>query len=465
MVIYFINLQGLGNLEFALGINATNNYVKYLHFPVIISNIRDKRIKGVQRSHVIRIQEHLIGFVAYLSAISKKITRTDNIEFTDEINEIRSEVGFLKALGVKTIIALGNTDLENDLQILSNCNDIDLLISGNEKFYWNGPTHEGEPNQPEGSYPLTFPRKDGTVVPILTVPAETKYLGKLQVLIDTRSGKIIRFEGNPILLNGSVELDKDVINALEGYEIQMNKVRRNTLGHTKVTLEVADEVCKKRECTLGNMVTDAFVDYATSIYSGEFWTNAAIAMTSASIYIGKDIQPGIIRESHVYESVPISGNILLVSIRGKHLLKILLHAVNRYPTNKEPNFYGNEFLQLSGLQTIYDLRKLSKRRLSYAFARCSQCLIPTYQPIIKHQFYNIVITDILYNGIDGYFWFKQYGTIVTDYKVKTFRILKEYLSNHRPIFPILEERIILISSTVMNSGTVLALIVILICFV
>lgn len=446
-------------MEFSVGINATNNYIKNSNFPVVITNIRDKRVNGAKRSHVIRIQEHLIGFVAYLRAITKRIRRPDNIEFTDEINEIISEVGFLKALGVKTIIALGNTDLEKDLQILHECQQIDLVISGHEKFYWNGASPKRESKKPDGPYPLLYERKSGTIIPILTVPPETKYLGRLEITINTQNGRITSFHGNPVFLDGSVPLDAEVVQALEGYEGKMNKIRRHTLGHTTVTLETSDEVCKKRECTLGNMVTDALVDYAADKYSGEYWTNAAIAMTSTSIYIGKDIKPGIIKESYVYESIPFRGDIIVVSMRGKYLLEVLLHAVHRYPTNQSAShFYGNEFLQHSGLIVTYDLRKVPKRRLSYVFARCAQCLVPTYDPIVKSQYYNIVMTDILYSGIDGYYWFKEHGEIVVKYKVKCYVILKAYLSNHKPIFPVLEERITLISSTVMNSATVLTLI-------
>jgi len=90
-------------------------------------------------------------------------------------------------------------------------------------------------------------------------------------------GNLIEFDGAPILLNASVTQEQDLLDLLEEYRPKLEELENTVLGYTKVFLE-GGNICRMRECNLGNLVTDAMV-YARVVENkgGEFWTDAPIA--------------------------------------------------------------------------------------------------------------------------------------------------------------------------------------------
>lgn len=390
---------------------------------------------------------HKIGFVSYLHSDENKLSRAYGIMLDDAINEIISESKYLRALGVNTIIAIGTTRIEIDKQILEYCNDIDLLISGSGKLLWNGPHPLSE--EIYGSYPLMYSGYERKV-PIISVPGATKYLGLLTISVHTVCGAIEAWEGNPRLLDANTSLDEDVVAVLEPYQIGVNMVRQWRTGYTKVLLEVSDGICRKQECNFGNLLCDALVDHAVFRYEGPYWTNVAVAMTASGRF-GENIYPGPVTKSDLIQALSYEQKIKLITIRGKYLFRILIHALKRYPiTSKKDSFYGAEFLQYSGIMTIYDLRRTPNKRLLYAYIKCANCLIPDYFPLEQAQYYNVIINEYLWEGGEGFIWFKKYGELLEEYELTDMKILSSYFEKYNIVYPAVEDRIILNSTPGKN---------------
>lgn len=77
----------------------------------------------------------------------------------------------------------------------------------------------------------------------------TKYLGKLHVIFDN-SGNLITFDGTPILLNGTIPRDEDLLELLNDYRPAVEALEKQIVGETKVKL---DGDCRLQECNLGNI--------------------------------------------------------------------------------------------------------------------------------------------------------------------------------------------------------------------
>lgn len=67
---------------------------------------------------------------------------------------------------------------------------------------------------------------------------------------------------------------------LDVYRPNITALGEQIIGHTKVYLE-GGNMCRLRECNLGNMIADSMVHTRMlENKGGEYWTDAAIALIS-----------------------------------------------------------------------------------------------------------------------------------------------------------------------------------------
>lgn len=67
-----------------------------------------------------------------------------------------------------------------------------------------------------------------------------------------------------------------------------------------------------------------------------------------------------------------------------------------------------EFLQMSGIQVVYDLSKSNGSRVESVNIMCNSCNVPKFYPLIKTRQYGVILTTFLLNGGDGYDIFLVY---------------------------------------------------------
>jgi len=65
-----------------------------------------------------------------------------------------------------------------------------------------------------------------------------------------------------------VTQEQDLLDLLEEYRPKLEELENTVLGYTKVFLE-GGNICRMRECNLGNLVTDAMV-YARVVEASAF---------------------------------------------------------------------------------------------------------------------------------------------------------------------------------------------------
>lgn len=216
---------------------------------------------GIQNSVILDVGNHKVGIVGFVTPETKTSSiGTGNVIFLDEIESVRREVKKLKQIGVNIIIGLGHSGYEREKRIAKAVEDLDLIIGGHTNtFLYNGPQPDLEAI--EGPYPTIVTQRNGRKVYVVQAGGHTKYLGNLSIVFDGR-GEIKSIQGNPILLDHSVEKDEEMLKELDAWRPEFNT---SELGQTKVFLDGDTKVCRSSECVLGNLITDAMVDYVSLV--------------------------------------------------------------------------------------------------------------------------------------------------------------------------------------------------------
>lgn len=263
--------------------------------------------------------------------------------------------------------------------------------------------------------------------------AYTKYLGYLHLEFDGQ-GNILEIDGTPILLNGTIERDADVLELLDVYRPGVLALQNEIIGYTRVHLEGS---CRRQECNLGNFIADAMVDWNAIKYSGEGWTDAAIGMIQgggirSSIEKSGD---GKITKEDVQTVMPFESKVVVIEVTGAVLLATMEHSVSRYTEGEG----RGEFLQYSGVQVEYDMNQESGKRVTKVKVMCAYCQVPEHEDIDLSKKYRIVLQDFLADGGDGFEMLKN--TQIKESETLDIDILNDYIKKKTPIYPAVEWRV------------------------
>ena len=71
-------------------------------------------------------------------------------------------------------------------------------------------------------------------------------------------------------------------------------------------------------------------------------------------------------------------------------------------------------MYIVGFRVTYNLAQPVGFRVTSVYVRCSECSVPSFEPLDHEQWYNVFINNFMYNGGDGYSMF-QAGAVETRY--------------------------------------------------
>ncbi|XP_012277874.1 protein 5NUC-like isoform X1 [Orussus abietinus] len=449
IVTRFLNLLApdaisLGNHEFDDGVSGLVPFIENASFPILASNLDLKDEPKLQatklaKSTVLLVNGTKIGVIGYLTPETQFISMTEKVHFLDEVESVSREAKKLKAEGVNILIALGHSGYETDKKIAREVEDIDLVIGGHTNtFLYSGKQPDSE--MPEGLYPTEVVQKSGRKVYVVQAYAYTKYLGNFTTTFDSH-GEVQSIQGNPVLVDSTVKQAPDILEELEKWRKAIDEVSHQVVGTTRVLLDGDSKTCRRKECNLGNLLTDAFIDYNSRQFAGdEGWTDAAIAVQHSG-----GIRTSITRHNNdqittadVLAVLPFSNGLVRVSMTGDNILEMLEWSVRSLQLETTSDLNG-AFLQFSGLQVIYDLVKPPNSRVISVRVRCASCLIPTYSDLLRNETYQVLMTDFTQSGGDGYKMLVNLKHTVLG--IATNDILVEYLGRRSPVYPSTEWRI------------------------
>nr|XP_050850678.1 protein 5NUC-like [Vespula vulgaris]XP_050850688.1 protein 5NUC-like [Vespula vulgaris]XP_050850698.1 protein 5NUC-like [Vespula vulgaris]XP_050850708.1 protein 5NUC-like [Vespula vulgaris] len=434
----------LGNHEFDDGVNGLIPFIEEAKFPILAANLdlsKQPNLKATKlaNSTILVINGTKIGVIGYLTPETTIIAITENVIINDEIPAIREEAKKLKKQGVDILIALGHSGFNIDKKIAKEVEDIDIVIGGHTNtFLYRGEQPDAE--HPEGFYPTEIVQDNGRKVYVVQAYAYTKYLGNFSVTFDS-NGEVTHIEGNPILVDHSIKQAPDVLEELDRLRPAIDNISATEVGKTRVLLNGDSKICRREECNLGNLITDAIIDYNTQEYFAKGkWTDAAIAVQNSG-----SIRASITRALNdkitmgdVLGVLPFGNIIFKTSMTGKQMLSMLEWSVYNLNYNSSDNLFG-AFLQFSGLQVLYDISRPPNSRVVSVQVRCAACNIPSYSDLDKNATYEVLINDFMYNGGDGYKMLKDLK--YTSMGVTTADVVIQYLKKFSPVYTGVDWRI------------------------
>ncbi|KAI4475036.1 hypothetical protein M0802_015322 [Mischocyttarus mexicanus] len=449
IVAQFLNMLApdaisLGNHEFDDGVNGLIPFIQSAEFPVLATNLdlsKQPNLKNTKlaNSTVLSINGTKIGVIGYLTPDTKILSTTENVIINDEVPAIREEAKKLKEQGVNILIALGHSGFNVDKKIAKEVEDIDLVIGGHTNtFLYRGKQPDIE--HPEGFYPTEIKQDNGRRVYVVQSYAYTKYLGNFSVTFDT-NGEITHIEGNPILVDHTIEQAPDIINELDILRPAIDNITSMEIGRTRVLLDGDSKVCRRKECNLGNLITDAIVEYNAQEYSVKGkWTDAAIAVqNSGSIRasITRDLDDKVTM-GDILGVLPFGNTLFKVSMTGKQMLSMLEWSVYNLHQNPSDNLFG-AFLQFSGLQIVYNISRPANSKVVSVKVRCAACNIPSYSDLNETVTYNVLMNDFMQNGGDGYDMLKDLK--FTAMGVTIAEVVSQYVKKYSPVYTGVDWRI------------------------
>ncbi|KAL3272474.1 hypothetical protein HHI36_013954 [Cryptolaemus montrouzieri] len=437
-----IDVLTLGNHEFDEGVEALKEFTKSLNCPIVTANINTAKLESVQKSTVLEVDGRKVGVVGYLTQETAYLSNVRELNIGDEIAAVKAETEKLDQEGVKIIIGLGHSGFEIDKTLAEQVPLLDVVIGGHTNtFLWNGP----KPHEEEvmGPYPYVVTQKSGKKVPVVQAYAYTLYLGRLNVTFN-KDGELIHFAGQPEYISSDIPQDQDILDILERYRPAVDAVNQEMVGTSSVYL---DGNCRLIECNFGNMITDAMIYYSAfnSKNDSGSWANAPIAIFNAGNVrnsINVTYTRGHITKGELLAALPFDNVLVSVDLKGSVFLEALEHTVENY----ENNFISAQFLQVSGLRIVFDVSKERGHRVVSVKVRCSNCSIPTYNPLDLDAYYTILATDFILNGGDGFGMIKDNAMNIHSHNVSLFDMMLWYLKVQSPVYPEVQGRIKFIES-------------------
>ncbi|XP_026816651.1 protein 5NUC-like [Rhopalosiphum maidis] len=448
-----VDAMCLGNHEFEDGPEALAPFLKSKNIssiPIVVANIHTEEepsLTNIQPSTVLTVGGHTVGVIGYLTPNTEFMNKVGKVRITDELQSVRTEVAKLKNAGVEFIIALGHSGLEIDRQVAREVDGVDAVVGGHSHSYlYSGPPQDTE--TPVGPYPVIEKRGE-QIVPVVQAYALCKYLGKL-VLTFNSEKRLVSAVGAPIFLDQTVPQDPKMLEKVEYYKQVMGEPPTDiAIGKTQVFL---DGNCKCAETNLANLITDSFIrinlkNLLKNNVTLRGWTDAAVAITlSSSIQSSIDASKsqGNIYEADIQRTLPYKTSLCKVTITGATLLKALEHSASMYDyancSVPEKNIYGG-FMQMSGMHVTYDIKNAVGSRVQSVKIQCSECKLPSYEPIDLEKKYTIIMTKYMAYGGDQYKMIKDELISINILEFLETDALLSYVKEITPIYAEVNNRV------------------------
>ncbi|CAO1421080.1 unnamed protein product [Diamesa hyperborea] len=421
----------LGNHEFDRGLAGVVPFMEALKSPIVVANLDDRDEPSIQglykKSIIVERGGRKIGLVGALVVATVEISNTEKLKILDEIESVKREADRLRAEDdVDIVVVLSHCGLGIDRRMAKEGgSNIDIIVGGHShSLLYTGSAVPG-PDIPADTYPIVTYQTNGHKVLIVQASAYTKYLGDLVVYFDDQ-GEIQEYQGNTIFVENSIVPDADVLRQMAPWKAVVDEIALREVGTVKTTLYQKD--CARTECTFGNFVTDAFVEYFINHedYHAEDdeWSYGTIATTNAG-GIRTSLIPGPVTYDDLFTALPFQNTIDSFELRGDHLVEALEFSAAAH------TFYN--FLQFSGMKVVFNVTMPKNHRVVSVDVLCRKCFVPKFEKLDPTKYYRMIVPSFIAAGGNGYVAF---GLNRMNYRagdMKDVDIVEKYLKKLSPV--------------------------------
>lgn len=345
-----VDIANFGQHEFDFGLDNAKYLVEKSDFQWITSNLTNEKTNplfGLPTFFVKEINTIKVGFIGLTDRLTT--TTTKNVVQKEMIESAKKAVMELKYSNVEYIIAITQTPIAENEDILKNIPEINMILTEE--------TSE-------------------TITKILCY--ETKYIiapignmgSVVEIKLHRKKDKIIE-EVVTHYLGDDLEEDEKMKKFATNFQDSLQKTLSEVIGVAAVDVERVKH--RTQESAMGNLIADAYRDYF----------NADIGLINAG-GIRNGLSKGVISLKDIYAVLPFNNKIGVVEITGKELLNIISKGLSRY------RLLGGEFLQVSGIN--YKIKVTKDGNANLASVSLSKL------PLRMDKKYLVAMPDYVMNG-------------------------------------------------------------------
>jgi len=409
----------VGNHEFDDGPEVLRGFMDNVEFPVLLSNAdvsKEPALADVlKKSTVIEKGGEKIGFIGLTPQDTGELASPGkNITFSDPVAAVRAEVEKLTADGVNKIIVLSHSGYGVDQHVANKVSGIDVIVGGHSNTLLSNKNERAE-----GPYPTMI----GDTA-IVQAYAYGKLLGQLNVTFDDE-GVIKTATGEPQLLDGSVAEDAETLARVGELAKPLEEIRNEVVASSAGVIEGNRDVCRNRECEMGNLVADAMLDRVKD-------QGITIAIQNSG-GLRASIDEGEITMGEVLTVLPFQNTLSTFQLSGSDVIAALENGVSQVEEG------AGRFPQVAGLKFTWNAAVAPNE------GRIEEVLVAEngdWKAIDEDAVYGIVTNNYVRGGGDGYKIFSTAGTDAYDYGPGLELVVAEYMAANQPYKPYLDGRII-----------------------
>jgi 5'-nucleotidase / UDP-sugar diphosphatase len=429
----FVNAMGyqamaVGNHEFDDGPAVFARFIKGADFPVLSANIdasQEPILAGlIQPYTVLEVGGQKIGVVGCtIEETSIQSKPGPNVIFNPIEPAVKAAVAELQRMGINKIVALSHAGILRDKQIAAALDGIDVIVDGHSHTYLSNTDDTAW-----GPYPVVVKSPGGAPVLIVSDFWMAKYLGRLDVTFDA-SGVATSWQGNPILLDASVPEDPATLAEVQALAEPLKALTAQVIGSAAVDLDGERASCRFKECTLGNLISDAVLWATASLGTQIVFENGGNIRVS--------IPAGKITRGQVLEVLPYGNMVATFELKGADVWAALENSVSR-AENPENEGTGR-FMQVAGVRYTWNATRPVGSRILKVEVKSQD---GSYGPLDPNAIYKIAANNYVRQGGDGYDVFARNAINPYDYGYLEDKVLSDYIMAHSPMSAQLEGRII-----------------------
>jgi len=415
--------MAVGNHEFDDGPETLAAFIARVGFPVISANIdasKDANLFGMIQSHaVLDVGGEKVGIIGFTAEDTPELASTGDLVVFNKIEDaVRPVIADLEAQGVTKIIALSHSGMVRDREVASGIDGIDVIIGGHDNTFLSNTSDKAD-----GPYPTVVRAPNGDPVLIVQAFAYSRYLGDLSVTFDD-AGVATAWAGEPIVLDSEVPQDPQILAAIDTLRGPVEAMKGKQVGMFSADMDGDRKNCRAKECTMGNLITDALL-WKTKSQGTE------IAIQNGG-GIRASIPGGDVTMGDVLTVLPFQNSIATFKLKGSDVVAALENGVGQVEEG------AGRFPQVGGMRYTWDPSKEPGSRIVSAEVLQND---GSFVPLDPEKVYSVVSNDFMRGGGDGYAVFRDKGMDAYDSGPGLEEAVAEYVGLHSPVEPKLEGRI------------------------
>ncbi len=415
--------MAIGNHEFDDGPAELLKLINAVKFPIISGNTKiadGSELKDKFKGYVVKeMGGQKVGVVSVLATDTGETSSPgDKVSFEDEVTYLKGAVKELQDQGVNKIVLLSHVGYVRDQEIAREVDGIDVIVGGHSHTLLSSTDPKAA-----GPYPTLVKNPSGVDVPVVTAYAYSKYLGDLSVTFDD-NGVLKSATGAPKLLDAAVAQDEGFNKRVAELAAPLEEMKKKEIGVSEAAIDGSREVCRVKECSMGNLVADALLDRVKD-------QGITIAIQNGG-GLRASIDAGPVTMGEVLTVLPFQNSIATFQIKGADLQAALENGASQIEEG------AGRFVQASGLKYTFDRSKPAGSRIVSVEVKEGD----NFVKLDPEKTYGVVTNNYTRTGGDGFKTFATNAINPYDFGPSLEDAVAAYIGAHSPYKPYTDGRIV-----------------------